>query len=524
MENKKILLLYPTPITEASTHMGIVAQILQDRGFEVEILQNTFKRPLTPIDMATHAKHNGFDIVMVPMLTMDVLMVYELFRRIKKEKIQVVTAGPHPTDCPEECIENGADIVVRNELEGTLLDLCEHWKGNKRLRDILGITYKKQKGKTKSNYPRPRIDLDWLPHPNLELFDHDLFRAEDGMIKGFHRVFTSRGCPGKCTFCDHKVYEQTMKYHPVDKIIEYIQMVVDKYGITTFSIADDCFTMNHDRVYDFCEKIKKIEPKVTWRSNSRANLVTPQLLKALKESGCHSIAFGIETADEESLRRVKKGVLVKSQYDSVRMAHEAGLEVYACMMTGFPWETEKHVQSQIDYVNKVWNYVSLFQVSGSLMPFPGTEIYAEYAKEYGFEKYWLRPEYQDFGIQVYQNTMNPLANSCFYQRYLFDDTYIQEEKFFTYTKGYKKKVREFVWAVGKHNLEFMFKGQHLKQKLILLLARLSMWGYDYLPGLEKKIGGWLFDKFHTKDRRAGVEKRRDKVRGFVKNKNYDNPN
>jgi radical SAM superfamily enzyme YgiQ (UPF0313 family) len=517
MDNKKILLIYPTPITEAYIHLGIIGKILQDNGFEVGILENTFKRPLTPIEMATFAKSNGYTTAMICMLTIDVLMVYELFRRLKKEGIEVITAGPHPTDCPDECIENGADIVIRNELEGTLLELIEYWKGGTELKNILGITTRDF-----STEIRPRINLDWLPHPNLELFDHELFKGEDGLIKGFHRVFTSRGCPGRCTFCDHKVYEQQMRYHPIDRMIDYIKLVSKKYGITVFSIADDCFTMGHDRVYDFCRKIKKIEPKITWRANSRANLVTKELLKAMKDSGCHSIAFGIESADPETLLKTKKGTTLQQNINAVKMAHEAGLEVYACLMIGFPWETEKHIQSQIDYIKKVWNYVSLFQVSGSLTPFPGTEIYQEYAKEYGFEKYWLKPEYQDYGIQVYQNCMNPLKNSVFYQRYLFDDTYIQEERFFRYSKGFKKKIREFVFLVGKHNLEFMFPDQPIKQKLILLLSRLSVKGYDLFPNFEKKVGGFLFDIFHSKDRRAKIEKRRDKRRGFIRN--YNNPN
>lgn len=520
MENK-VLLIYPTPITEAYVHLGIVGAILKEKGYEVGILENTFKKPLTPIEMASYAKMNGYKRVLITMMTIDVIMVYQLVRRLKKEKIEVILFGAHPTDCPEEGIAAGADIVIRNEMEGTLLELCEYWKRKKELKDILGITYR-DIGQAVSTPIRPRINLDWLPHPDLELFDKELFIGEDGLIKGFHRVFTSRGCPGKCTFCDHKMYEQAMRYHPIDRMIEYIKMVSDKYGIKTFSIADDCFLMDHARVREFCKRMKELG--LTWRANSRANLVTPELLKEMKESGCHSIAFGIESADPETLVKIKKGVLLKNQESCVKMSHEAGLEVYACMMTGFPYEEPKHVQSQIDYVKNTWNYVSLYQVSGCLMPFPGTEIYQEYAEKEGFKDYWLRPEYQDFGIQVYQNCMNPYANSCYYQRVLFDDTYIQEEKFFHYTKEYKEKVREFVFTVGKHNLEFMYQGQPLKQKFILLLAYYSAFIYDRFPKLEKKVGGWMFEKFHSKDRRTNIEKRRDKVRGFVKNKHYDNPN
>jgi len=115
-----------------------------------------------------------------------------------------------------------------------------------------------------------------------------------------------------------------------------------------------------------------------------------------------------------------------------------------------------------------------------------------------------------------------LKVSTFYQRYLFDDTYIQKEYFFTYTKAYKKAVRRLVLEIGRHNLEFMYKGQPLKQKLIMYLSRLSMFVYDWFPGLETTIGGFFFSIFHSKDRRAKIEKRRDGKRGIAKS--YTNPN
>ncbi len=257
---------------------------------------------------------------------------------------------------------------------------------------------------------------------------------------------------------------------------------------------------------------------MSWRPNSRANLVDSELLQAMKESGCHSIALGLESGDPETLRLIGKGVTLEQNIQAPKLAHKAGLEVYGCLMTGFPWETEKHIENQIKLIYELWDSVSLFQVSGSLMPFPGAAIYRMYAKKYGLEKYWLKPEYQDFGIQVYQNALNPFRVSTFYQRYLFDDTYIQEEKFFKYTKEYKKKIREFVFTVGKHNLEFMFPNQPIKQKFILLLSRLSALGYDLSPNLERSVGGFLFELFHSEDRRAGIEKRRDKRRGIVKNR------
>lgn len=498
----RLLLIYPTMITETPMTLAMLSAIAKEQGWETKTCINTFKRPLQVEDFVKTAKDFNADLVGITMLTFEVLFVYEIIKSLKKQGFKVMVGGPHPTDCPEECLENGADIIIRGEGEEVLKDILKEYPNIK-----IGIRDRK-----------PYIDLSILPPPDLEVFDKELFEGSDGLIKGFHRIYTSRGCPGTCTFCDWQIFKQCWRPYPVKVIIDDIKRRVEKYGITSFSVADDCFTVDHKRAYEFCNEISKVRPRVKWRTNSRANLVNLQLLKALKESNCHSIAFGLESGDQETLRRIGKKVTVEENIKAPWMAHEAGLEVYGCLMTGFPWETIKHIQSQIDFIRKTWKAVSLFQVSGSLMPFPGTAIYRMYHKQYGFTKYWLRPKYQDFGIQVYQNALNPFAVSTYYQRYLFDDTYIKNEYFFKYTPEYKKAVRKLVWAIGRHNLEFMFPNSKFKQRQVLKLARLSMMGSDLFPGLEKKIGGRLFSLFHPADRRAGIEKLRDKRRGITKNK------
>ena len=496
----KLLLIYPTMITETPMTFAMLSAVAKQEGWNTATCINTFKKPLKVEDFVNSAKKFRADLVGISMLTFEVLFIYEIIKALKKEGFIVMVGGPHPTDIPEECIENGADIVIIGEAEEILRNILREYPNIKK-----GIRDRK-----------PYVDLATLPIPDLEVFDKDLFTGEDGLIKGFHRIYTSRGCPGSCTFCDWQIFKQCWRPYPVDTIIADIKRRVENYGITSFSIADDCFTVDHKRAYDFCNKISQIKPKITWRTNSRATLVNPQLLKALKESNCHSIAYGLESGDPETLLKIRKFVTREQNIKACWMAHEAGLEVYGCLMTGFPWETIKNVESQISFVHETWEAVSLFQVSGSLMPFPGTAIYKEYAKKCGFEKYWLKPKYQQFGIQVYQNALNPFVVSNYYQRYLFDDTYIKNEYFFKYTPEYMAKVRELVWEIGKHNLLFMFPNNPARQKLSLALSKLSMIGEDLFPGLEKKVGGYLFEKFHSPDRRAGIEKIRDKRRGIVK--------
>lgn len=488
------LLVYPTKITEAPMTLAMLGAVLLEEGVQVSTLVNTFAHPLTKEVVVAKAKEVKADWVGISMLTFQVLWVYELVRALKQAGFKVVLGGAHPTDCPEEGIEAGADVVIVGEGEGAMRDIA-------RGHIIQGIIPK-----------RPRLDVSTLPQPVIGVFDPNQF-AENGFVKGFHRVYTSRGCPGFCTFCDWKVFGQKFSEYDIKEVVKSIKERRDRYGLQSFSIADDCFTVNRARVLEFCSLIKPLG--VQWRGNSRANLVDLEMLQAMKDSGCHSIAFGLESGDPETLKRIGKGVTLEDNILAPKLAHQAGLEVYGCLMTGFPWETRKNVENQIKFIHEVWDDVSLFQVSGSLMPFPGTAIYRQYAKKCGFEGYWLRPEYQEFGIQVYQNAPNPYRVSTLYQRLLFDDTYIRGEYFFPYTEDYKLAVREFVKEVGRHNLRFMFP-QPVKRTLAWWGSLLSMRVADRFPNLEKRVMGALFHG------RSKTEKLRDKRRGIAKS--YTNPN
>lgn len=485
--------------------LAMLGAVLEQEGYRVHTCINTFAQPLTVEDFVLEARAVKADYVGISMLTFRVLFAYDIVRALKEAGFTVILGGPHPTDCPTEGIKAGADIVVIGEGEETLREIVS----GKPLREINGIMTKDFKTER-----RKRLDINTLPLPDVSVFNEKDFLGEEGFVKGFHRIYTSRGCPGICTFCDWKVFGQKFKEYDIKAVVDEIKRRRDKYGLRSFSIADDCFTVNPERVFEFCRLIKPLD--VQWRANSRANLVTKAMLSAMKDAGCHSIAFGLESGDPETLQKIAKDVTLAENIRAPKLAHEVGLEVYGCLMTGFPWETPAHVENQIKFIHELWDDVSLFQVSGSLMPFPGAPIYRTYAPIYGFEEYWLRPEYQNFGIQVYQNAPNPLAVSTFYQRYLFDDTYIRDEYFFTYTPEYKKAVRGLVREIGRHNLRFMFQGQPRKQKLYLALAEVSLAVSRVFPKLEKRLGGLLFHG------RSQVERIRDKRRGIAKS--YTNPN
>ena len=57
------------------------------------------------------------------------IKTYDLIKSYKDLGYTVIVGGPHATTRPEEVVQSGADIVVRNEGEETLRELCKYWNG-----------------------------------------------------------------------------------------------------------------------------------------------------------------------------------------------------------------------------------------------------------------------------------------------------------------------------------------------------------------------------------------------------------
>jgi anaerobic magnesium-protoporphyrin IX monomethyl ester cyclase len=498
----KALLIYPTPIAEIPHSLALLAAILKQEGVEVHTIINKLKSPLSIDDFVDKAVEVQPDIIGISMMTIEVLKVYRLIRRLKYHEFFVVVGGAHATSSPDEIISHGADIVVRNEGEEAMREIVRGVP----LKDILGITYRNG-----STPDRPRMkDLSKIPRPDFTAFDREKFRADDGLIKGINRVSTSRGCPGKCTYCDWQVFGHRVSYYPIDEVIADIQDRVDKYGITNFLLCDECFTTNKKHIAEFCEKIVKVRPHVVWQGNARADQTTPEMMRMMKEAGCFRVTLGLESGDPETLKRVSKGATREQNIAACHMAADAGMQVGVNLMFGFPWETVESLNNTLDMVYQIWDDAYLFQVSGAVIPFPGTQLYREQVNDRN-RNYWLNPKFQGCGVQLYQNATNPYAVSTFYQRNMYDDTYVQEEYFFPYSEAYKRRLSEVIFETGRHNLEHAYPGNPLKQKLIYNAAKLSRAVYRVFPNLERGIGKMLPVR-----RRPPSEDLRNVNKGLVK--------
>jgi len=191
---------------------------------------------------------------------------------------------------------------------------------------------------------------------------------------------TSRGCPGRCTFCSTKIFGKNIRSHSADYIIKEIKMLIENYGIKEISFYDDTFTANQKFVEKLCKSIIREKIDITWGCMSRANCLNYPLLKLMKKAGCHQIGIGIESADSRILKNIKKMMDLKQIEQGAKLIKKVGIDLRAMFMFGNPGETSKTVEKNIEYALRLNPDLVIFNIA---TPFPGTEMF-EWAKNNGY--------------------------------------------------------------------------------------------------------------------------------------------
>ncbi len=309
--------------------------------------------------------------------------LYEISKYIKSNtSAQLIAGGPHPTNCVEDClIDCGVDIVVKGEGE---IPLTEILLG----KPLKGIAYL-ENGKIIDNKTRSYIkDLDTLPLPDYTLIDLSLYKRTINGKKAAH-IVTLRGCPYNCAFCDKQSVGRSVRYRSVLSVIREMDLLRDQYGINSFVIYDDIFTLNKQRVIDFCKYFKKAGSQ--WRCWSRTDTVSYDILSEMQQSGLASITFGVESGSDRVLRRMNKGTTRKQNRDALLLCKQLKIPVRCSLMYGNPGEDIYSLEDTIRFVEETqpdeWN-LAVFK------PIPGSSVW-DCPERYGvsFDKEWLKREF-----------------------------------------------------------------------------------------------------------------------------------
>ncbi len=288
--------------------------------------------------------------------------------------LKIAFVGPHVTVLPEKTLREceAIDFVVRREFDYATVDFAK----GKALRDILGVSYRKNGGIVSNPEAPPVADLDQLPDvTDVYYRDLDPRRYNVPFLKyPFVALYTTRGCPAQCTFC---LWPQTLSGHPWRK--RSVQRVAAELAkareywpwVKEFFFDDDTFNIQKARTIELCAAIKPL--KLTWSCTSRVT-TDYETLKAMRDAGCRLLIVGYESGDPQVLKNIKKGATVERARQFTKDCHRLGLTIHGDFILGLPGETRESIRTTVNFAKEL--DVETIQVSLA-HAYPGTEMFEQ---------------------------------------------------------------------------------------------------------------------------------------------------
>lgn len=171
------------------------------------------------------------------------------------------------------------------------------------------------------------------------------------------------GCPhNQCTFC--MVYKRGPRYkvrasQDVMADLTTARKIHGPHVRTLFLPAGNTIAMPTEALCRICDHAGKLFPhleRITVYGSSHYILQKGASdLKKLRQSGLSRIHVGLESGDDVTLARIKKGVSKADQIQAGRWAMEAGmtLSLYVVLGMGSRQRTTQHAQETADALNQI---------------------------------------------------------------------------------------------------------------------------------------------------------------------------
>jgi len=363
--------------------LGYLGAILEKNQYEVDVIDCQVLK-LSYEEFKSELSKRQPNIVGITSTTLTYkpgLQIAKIAKEVCPNCLTVI-GGPHVTFWDNEALQEcpALDIIVRKEGEYTLLELVQKVEAGKSFGDVLGITYRKD-GKIVRTPDRPYIeDLDSLPFPARHLWPMERLREYEDILY----LAASRGCVFWCEFCATvRMHGRKFRMRSPKNIVDELEFLHKTYGVNKFTFCDDAFTVDQPRIEELCKGIIDRKLKIRWNCGTRVDMVTRELLVKMKEAGCISVWFGVESGSQQVLDAMKKGISTEQTIQVLGWVRELELKPVPNVMLGFPGETKETAWKTIKFVEKISpDEVGFYNVA---TPFPGTPMY-DLVKKNG----WLR--------------------------------------------------------------------------------------------------------------------------------------
>lgn len=404
----KISISYP-PL-ESQKGIPLLSQNRQFQWFN----SATYIYPMVPAYAATLLKENGYEVLWddgiaenktydnwlvdivkqkpdmmvietkTPVIKKHWNIINELKNRLPGTKI--VLMGDHVTALPAESMENSEVdfILTGGDYDFLILNLANNITQGLELEP--GIWFRD--GGTINNTGKFQLnhDLNSLPFIDRDLTHWELYSEKNGNYTRLPGTYTMAGRDcwyHKCRFCSWTTTYPEFRVRTPESLLDEIGMLIEKYGVR--DIMDDTGTFPAGKwLRTFCEGMieRGYNKKISLHCNMRVNVLSQEEFNLMGKAGFKFLLVGMESANQNTLDRLDKGIKVDDISNACRMAKKAGLNPHLTVMMGYPWESNEDARRTVRLAKYIFKKGWADTLQATLMiPYPGTPLFDECKNE-----------------------------------------------------------------------------------------------------------------------------------------------
>ena len=328
-----------------------LAPVVRAHGYDVRCINLT--QAITVAELIDRVTYLNPAIIGFSATTHQLSCLRLYAQAVRPMKAILIAGGVGVTLDPDwvltQTVVDGACI---GEGEGPIGALLKRLEANKDPSMTPGFWWRKAGAEVQKNPPPPfEHNLDVLSPPDYSFYDRKAVVSGEGHLF----VMLSRGCPYNCYYCCNKalqgVYETSHGYFRVPSVeycIRVLENLVREYPETkAIEFEDDLLIANREWFLDFAEQYRK-RVGLPYRVCVRVECVKPDIVKALKDSGCCRVLLGLESGNEVFRKKyLNRAYSNKLLVEKCRMLRKADLDLFTFNIVGFPLEGAREMRDTL---------------------------------------------------------------------------------------------------------------------------------------------------------------------------------
>ncbi|MCM2267706.1 MAG: B12-binding domain-containing radical SAM protein [Elusimicrobiales bacterium] len=405
--------------------IGYIASMLEKDGHQVTISDLYLQKwnAIFPVLGAA-----DYDIIGITCIFPSRAGVHDLIELVARRypRAKLLLGGPFATVMADKLAAiPGVTAVAIGEAELTAAELVNAIRDGRPLSEVKGIAFN-EGGRVLRTPPRGYIeDLDTVPFPAFHLFDLKSYRkfqpGNFNVVSQFIRdrftgarwapVLTTRSCDFGCQFCAVQITcGNRARSRSGINVADEFELLHKKYGYDNIFLQDAAFPVGGELSRTLCAELIKRKIRVNWATNARADMVTRDTLRMMKDAGCSYLLYGLESGAPEILNTINKSETLEQILAAVELSHKAGIKVGVHVLVGYPGESDATITKTIQVLKGIRKYMHTLYVR-PLSVFPGTELYRKVlADGHLTENDFYRPSRQFFINYTVEHKVKTLEN------------------------------------------------------------------------------------------------------------------